>query len=56
MEQKKFPPKSYDVSSLGLKCAKCNIDIKELPFQPDPNRAVYCRECNQKRRRSFRRF
>jgi CxxC-x17-CxxC domain-containing protein len=42
----------YDVSSLGLKCAECETSIKELPFEPKQDRAVYCRECNRARQRS----
>ncbi len=50
-----FPPRQmHDVSSMGLKCAECGVDITELPFMPsDPTRPVYCRDCNRNRRRSF---
>ncbi|MCX6746193.1 MAG: hypothetical protein NTX00_04240 [Candidatus Parcubacteria bacterium] len=41
---------------MGLKCAECGIDITQLPFQPSADRPVYCRDCNRKRRQSFRRF
>ncbi len=41
----------YDVSHLGLKCAKCGVDIKELPFEPTQDRPVYCTECARERRR-----
>ena len=47
------PRKLVDVSALGLKCAECGADIKELPFEPQPDRAVYCRDCNRARRQSF---
>jgi len=47
------PRQMFDVSSMNLKCAECQTPITELPFQPDANRPVYCRDCNQKRRRSF---
>jgi CxxC-x17-CxxC domain-containing protein len=40
----------YDVSSLNLKCATCGIEIKELPFQPSPDRPVYCGPCNRTRK------
>lgn len=44
----------YDVSNLNLKCATCGKPITELPFpNPDPSRAIYCREDNRKRRRDF---
>lgn len=48
------PRQMFDVSSMNLKCAQCQTPITELPFQPDANRPVYCRECNQSRRRDFR--
>ncbi len=37
------------------KCAECGADITELPFEPSPDRPIYCRECHQKRRAQFRR-
>ncbi len=40
--------KMIDVSDKGIKCADCGADIKELPFQPDANRKIYCRECYRK--------
>jgi CxxC-x17-CxxC domain-containing protein len=38
------------------KCASCNGDITELPFEPDPNRLnqLYCRNCHRERRSSFK--
>ncbi|MEK7516134.1 MAG: CxxC-x17-CxxC domain-containing protein [Patescibacteria group bacterium] len=50
-----FRPAPIDVSHLGLKCAECGTAITELPFTPDPQRPVYCRDCNARRRKSFRR-
>jgi len=32
------------------KCSECGKEITELPFQPDPDRPVYCKECWAKRR------
>jgi len=49
-------PPLKDVSALGLKCAECGTDITQLPFDPSPDKPVYCRDCNRKRRQSFRRF
>lgn len=46
----------FDVSSLGLKCAECGADIKELPFEPNQDRPVYCRDCNRNRRPARPRF
>lgn len=48
------PKQMFDVTSMNLKCVKCQVPITELPFQPDPNRPIYCRECNTKRRQDFR--
>jgi len=36
------------------KCADCGKEITELPFEPDPDRPVYCRECWAKRRAARR--
>ena len=46
-----------DVSSLGLKCEECGVDIKELPFEPTKRDdgtygRIYCQECNRKRRKT----
>ena len=32
------------------KCSDCGKEITELPFEPAPDRPVYCRECWTKRR------
>jgi len=38
------------------KCSECGKEITELPFEPSPDRPVYCRECwSKKRRERFRR-
>lgn len=38
------------------KCSECGIEIKELPFEPDGTRPIYCRDCYRKRRQErFRR-
>ena len=26
-------------------CEKCGKEVKELPFEPDPSRPIYCNEC-----------
>lgn len=31
------------------KCSECDIET-EVPFKPDPDRPVYCRECYAKRK------
>jgi len=48
----------FDVSELGLTCAECGTEIKELPFQPTKRDdgtfgRIYCHECNRARRKSF---
>jgi len=32
------------------KCADCEKEITELPFEPSPDRPIYCRDCWKKRR------
>ncbi len=38
------------------KCSKCNTDITELPFEPDPEKLdqLLCRDCFREKRQSFR--
>ncbi|MBU1149004.1 hypothetical protein KKI23_02840 [Patescibacteria group bacterium] len=31
-------------------CSECGAEITELPFEPDGNRPIFCRECHQKKR------
>ncbi len=45
-----FRKSMHDVSHLGLRCAECSADIKELPFEPKNDRPVYCSDCARKRR------
>ena len=33
------------------KCSECQKEITELPFEPAPDRPVYCRECWSKKRK-----
>lgn len=46
-----FERKMVDVSDKDIKCAECGTEIKELPFEPDPSRKIYCRDCHRKNRR-----
>lgn len=39
-----FERKMYDVD---LKCSKCGAEIKQLPFEPNADRDVYCRDCHK---------
>jgi len=32
------------------KCADCGKEITELPFEPSPDRPIYCRDCWAKRK------
>jgi len=38
-------------------CSQCKGQIKELPFQPDPNRLdqLLCRDCHRQKVGKFRR-
>lgn len=50
----------FDVSKLGIKCAECDADIKELPFEPKLREEggygkIYCSDCMKKRYRRFNR-
>jgi len=39
-------------------CSNCGNPITELPFQPDGDRPIFCRDCHRQRRqdRPKRRF
>lgn len=43
-EQGREPQKMYKA-----KCSECDMET-EVPFKPDPDRPVYCRECYAKRK------
>jgi CxxC-x17-CxxC domain-containing protein len=32
------------------KCSECGVEITEMPFEPSPDRPIYCRECWSKKR------
>lgn len=32
------------------KCSECGVAITELPFEPAPDRPIYCKECWMKKR------
>jgi len=34
------------------KCSGCGAAITELPFEPDGERPVFCRDCHGKKRQS----
>ncbi|MEA3464115.1 MAG: CxxC-x17-CxxC domain-containing protein [Patescibacteria group bacterium] len=33
-------------------CAKCGAAITELPFEPDGERPLYCRDCHRQMRQN----
>ena len=37
------------------KCSECGTEITELPFEPAPDRPIYCRDCwrNKRSQRNF---
>lgn len=37
------------------KCAECGTKITELPFEPAPDRPIYCKDCWSKKRDDKRR-
>jgi len=43
-----FPPRKMFQGD--WKCADCGKEITELPFEPSPDRPIYCRDCWSKRR------
>jgi len=54
MAFKKFEPKN-DLPPRKMfqgdwKCSECGAEITELPFEPAPDRPLYCRECWRKKR------
>jgi CxxC-x17-CxxC domain-containing protein len=32
------------------KCSECGTEITQLPFEPAPDRPIYCRECWAKKK------
>jgi len=47
-----FPPRKMFQGN--WKCSECGKEITELPFEPVPDRPLYCRDCwRQKRSQRF---
>lgn len=46
-QRKEFP---REMAKGSWKCADCGAEITELPFEPAPDRPIYCKECWSKRR------
>ncbi|MEK7159813.1 MAG: CxxC-x17-CxxC domain-containing protein [Patescibacteria group bacterium] len=38
------------------KCSQCGAEITSLPFEPDGERPIYCRDCHRARRQNRREF
>ncbi len=38
-----FPPRKMVQGN--WKCSDCGKEITELPFEPSPDRPIYCRDC-----------
>lgn len=54
MAFKKFEPrKGFTPRQMfkgNWKCADCGVKITEFPFEPAPDRPIYCHDCWIKRR------
>ncbi|PIV64928.1 MAG: hypothetical protein COZ90_00530 [Candidatus Nealsonbacteria bacterium CG_4_8_14_3_um_filter_37_36] len=49
-----FPPRQTFKGN--WKCSECGKEITELPFEPSPDRPIFCKECwAKKRAERFRR-
>jgi len=49
-----FPPRKMFQGN--WKCSECGKEITELPFEPSPDRPIYCRDCwREKRSQRFER-
>ncbi|RJQ35429.1 hypothetical protein C4566_00720 [Candidatus Parcubacteria bacterium] len=31
-------------------CSECGVEITQLPFEPDGDRPIFCRDCYRKKR------
>lgn len=47
-ERRDFTPR--EMVKGNWKCSECEAEITELPFEPAPDRPIYCRECWSKKR------
>lgn len=47
-----FKKQMFDVSDKNIKCCDCGAEIKQLPFNPDPERvdSIKCFDCIKKSR------
>jgi CxxC-x17-CxxC domain-containing protein len=49
-EGRNFQPRQTFKGS--WKCSECGKEITELPFEPAPDRPIYCKECWKNKRQS----
>lgn len=49
--EKKFERKMYKGD---WSCSECGTKITELPFEPAPDRPIFCKECWRKKREERR--
>lgn len=47
-DQKPFTPRPKVQGN--WKCSECGVAITELPFEPAPDRPIYCLDCWKKKR------
>ena len=47
-ERRDFAPR--EMVKGNWKCSECEVEITELPFEPAPDRPIYCRDCWSKKR------
>ena len=47
-ERRDFAPR--EMVKGNWQCADCSKEITELPFEPSPDRPIYCRDCWSKKR------
>ncbi|KPJ55037.1 hypothetical protein AMJ47_01940 [Parcubacteria bacterium DG_72] len=52
---KNFPPREGMVQG-DWECSECKAKITELPFEPAPDRPIYCKDCWRNRRDRDRKF
>ncbi|PJE69537.1 MAG: hypothetical protein COU98_01525 [Candidatus Staskawiczbacteria bacterium CG10_big_fil_rev_8_21_14_0_10_38_10] len=55
-DRPRFDQSRHETVKGNWKCSECGAEITELPFEPAPDRPIYCRECwRNKRNQRFER-
>jgi CxxC-x17-CxxC domain-containing protein len=49
MENREFSPRREMIKG-NWTCSGCGATITELPFEPDGERPIYCRDCHRQKR------